>query len=304
MGRQFDEVMLGTIELFCLCAEAGSFTAAAARAGLSPPAVSRTIGRLERRLGVALFVRTTRRMRLTEAGERYFHQCREALARLGEAERELTGRQIVPAGTVRISVPTPLGHLRVLPALPEFRARYPQVQVEVHLGNRNVDLIAEGFDLAIRGRTPPESGLVARPLLDAELVVVAAPAYLDRAGIPVTLADLEQHDCIQFALPRSGQTVPWLFRDDDRDLELPTRGGLCISEDLLGCVTLARSGGGLLQTYRFIVEEALRGGTLVEVLAPFGGRSRPFSLLYPRYAHTPHRVRVLIEFLVERLGSR
>ena len=115
-------------------------------------------------------------MRLTEAGRRYYEQCRQALGQLAEAERELPGEQQRPAGLVRVSLPTPYGHCRVLPLVPAFAQRYPDVQLDLQLTNRNVDIIEEGFDLAVRGRTPPDSGLVARKLEDAELVIVASPA--------------------------------------------------------------------------------------------------------------------------------
>lgn len=298
MAREFGDVMLGSIELFCMAAEAQSFTAAAQLAGLTPAAVSRSVARLEERLQVRLFVRSTRKIRLTDGGRSYFDQCRQALNRLSEAERELTGTQAEPAGTLRISVPTTLGHCRVLPALVGFRARYPKVQVEVQLSNRNVDFTADGFDLAVRARAQADSGLVARKLMDAELVIVATPGYLQSAGVPRSLGDLAAHECIQFVLPSTGQAVPWVFRQDGKDTEVGTTGSLTCSDDLLGVVTLARHGAGLLQTYRFIVEDDLRQGTLVEVLQDLGGRSRPFSILYPATRHMPLRVRAFIDHLI------
>ncbi|MES2951712.1 MAG: LysR substrate-binding domain-containing protein [Pseudomonadota bacterium] len=301
MARHFEDLMLGSIELFCLTAEHQSFSAAAASAGLTPAAVSRSVARLEARLGVQLFVRTTRRVRLTDGGRTYFEQCQRALGQLVEAEREVTGEQRLPSGTVRISLPTSYGHFRILPLLPLFRAQYPGVALEIQLSNRNIDFTAEGFDLAVRGRIPPDSGMVARKLEDAALVVVAAPQYLARHGTPTTPDELPQHDCIQFLLPSSGQPVPWLLRRDGRDFDVPTQGGLRCADDILGPVTLARSGGGLLQTYRFIVEQDLRQGTLQEVMDQYAGASRPFSLLYPSNRHIPQRVRILIDFLVGRL---
>lgn len=304
MSRQFHGLMLGSIELFCLAAELESFAAAATRAGLTPAAVSRAIGRLEERLQVRLFVRSTRRVRLTEGGRAYLAHCRQALDQLAEAERELTGAQHEAAGLVRISVPTTMGHHAVLPALPAFRARYPKVEIEVHVSNRNVDLIAEGFDLAVRARHQPDSGLVTRKLLDAQLVVVAAPDYLARAGRPAMPEDLQAHECIQFVLPSTGVKVPWLFRQNGQDIETGTRGGLTCCGDLLAGVTLARAGGGLLQTYRFIVEKDLAAGALVEVLQPFGGCSRPFSLMHPAHRHMPLRVRLFVDHLVQAMAGR
>jgi DNA-binding transcriptional LysR family regulator len=302
MPRHFDEQKLGSIELFCRTAELQSFTAAAHSAGLTPAAVSRSVSRLERRLGVQLLVRTTRQVRLTDGGHAYFERCRHALGELVEAEREVTGDQQLPSGVVRISLPTSYGHYRVLPLLPDFRDKYPAISLDVQLNNRNIDFASEGFDLAVRGRAPPDSGLIARKLEDAELVVVATPKYLRRHGKPTTLNALQAHECIQFVLPSSGQPMPWLLRRSSGDFDHPTRGGVCCSDDILGTVTLARAGAGLLQTYRFIVEHDLRQSTLKEVLQTFGGASRPFSLLYPSHRHMPLRVRVLIDFLLQKLG--
>lgn len=302
MKRQFDDILLGSIELFCLAAELKSFTAAAVEAGVTPAAVSRSVSRLEERLGVRLFVRTTRQVRLTEPGQAYFEQCREAIGRLVEAERQVTGQQLAPSGMLRISVPTPYGHYRVLPLLADYRALYPEVLVAVHLSNRNIDFAEEGYDLAIRVRPPPDSNLIARKLEDAELVLVATPAYLARCGTPSTLDDLDAHDCIQFELPSSGRRISWMFRRHGVDIDMPTTGSYCLADDVLGCVTLARHGAGLLQTYRYIVEDDLRSGALVEVMPDCGGRSRPVTLLYPQNRHVPLRVRSFVDFLVKRLA--
>lgn len=303
MARQFDSFMLGSIELFCLSAEAESFTTAATQAGVTPAAVSRAVSRLESRLGLRLFVRTTRKVRLTEDGRAYFEQCRQALGQLAEAEREVTGQQASATGTVRISMSTAYGHHRILPLLPRFRRLHPGVQVELHLSNRNIDFVADGYDLAIRGRAQPDSGLVVRKLEDADLVVVASPDYLQLAGAPDSLESLRDHDCIQFVLPSSGQQVPWLFRENGLDIEMQTSGGCSCSADILGVVTLARHGGGLAQIYRFIVASELEQGLLQEQLVGFGGRSRPFSLLYPRNRHMPLRVRVFVDFLMSSIAG-
>jgi DNA-binding transcriptional LysR family regulator len=205
MQRQFGDILLGSIELFCLAAETGGFTSAALAAGVTPAAVSRSISRLEKRLGLRLFVRTTRSVRLTDAGRSYFAQCRQALAQLAEAEREVMGQQAQPSGTLRISVPTTYGHHRILPMLPAFRERFPDIRLHVHLSNRNIDFVEEGYDMAVRVRAQPDSTLIARHLEDAALVVVATRGYLKKAGTPRTLDDLAAHECIQFELPSSGR---------------------------------------------------------------------------------------------------
>jgi len=298
MTRHFDDLQLGSLELFCLAADHGSFTAAATEAGVTPAAVSRSVARLEERLGVRLFVRTTRQMRLSEAGQAYYQQCRQALGQLVEAQRQVTGGQVLPSGRLRISAPTPYAHHRLLPLLPRFRERFPYVQVDVHVSNRNVDFTEEHFDLAIRGREPADSRLVARRLEDAELVVVATPSYLARKGVPKVPEDLAQHECIQFELASSGRSPPWSFRRDGRELEVQTQGGLTCLGDFLATTTLVRHGGGLMQAYRFTVQDALDNGELVEVLAEYGGTLRPFMLIYPQARHMPLRVRAFIDFLV------
>jgi len=299
MQRQFDDILLGSIELFCLAGEAGSFTAAANAAGVTPAAVSRSISRLEKRLGVRLFVRSTRSIRLTEGGREYFEQCRAALNQLVEAERKVTGEQVQPSGTLRISAPTTYGHHRLLPLLPAFRERYPLIKVEVHISNRNIDMHEENFDVAIRFRAQPDSTMVARHLEDAALVVVASPEYLRRAGRPKALSDLEQHECIQFALPSSGRQIPWLFKEDGHEKEILAAGHYSCAEDVLAGVTLAKAGAGLFQSYRFVVDKELAQGELVEVLQPFAGRSRPVSLIYPHGRLLPSRVRAFVEFILE-----
>jgi DNA-binding transcriptional LysR family regulator len=299
MTRHFDDLQLGSIELFCLAAETGSFTAAANAAGITPAAVSRTVARLEERLDVRLFIRTTRQMRLTEAGRGYFEQCRQALTQLVDAERAVSGSQSVASGRLRISVPTPYAHYRLFPLLPEFRQRFPQVQVDVHVSNRNIDFAGEGYDLAIRGRDPADSSLVARRLEVAENVVVATPDYLARAGTPQTPGDLAGHECIQFELPSTGRRVPWTFRIDGGEVEIETSGSLTVLEDYLATATLAKCGGGLMQAYRFTVQEELERGELVEVLKDYGQTTRPFLLIYPHARHVPSRVRAFIEFMLE-----
>ena len=304
MKRQFDDVLLGSIELFVLAAEQGGFTAAAQVAGVTPAAVSRSVARLEQRLGVRLFVRTTRQIRLTDSGKGYFEQCRQALAQLVEAEREVTGGQAAPAGQLRLSAPTPYAHHRLLPVLPLFRARYPDVAVDVHISNRNIDFAGEGYDLAIRGREPADSNLIARKLEDAELVLVASPAYLARAGTPQSLDDLARHPCMQFELPSTGRRIPWLCRDGAAPVELATSGPFTCSDDVLGIVTLARHGAGIAQTYRFIVAQDLARGELVELLPAHGGTSRPFYLLYPHARHLSLRVRTFVEFLTAQFSPQ
>jgi DNA-binding transcriptional LysR family regulator len=301
MSRAFDAMQLGSIELFCKSAELGGFTAAAAAVGVTPAAVSRSVGRLESRLGVRLFVRTTRQIRLTDDGRLYYEQCQQALLQIAQASRVVAGHQAVPSGALRISAPTTYAHYRLFPMLPRFVAAYPKVQVEISVSNRNIDFVDEGFDLAIRLGTPQDSRLVARKLEDATLGVFASPGYLRDHGTPKNLADLKKHDCIQFVLPRTGRALPWLFREGGEDVERTPSGSVKVFDDVLGCFNQARAGGGLVQIYHFIASEAVRRGELVEVVKRCGGRARPFSVLYPQNRHMSARVRAFVDFLIFEL---
>lgn len=299
MARTFDPVQLGSIEVFCKAAELGGFTAAAEALGVTPAAVSRSIGRLEARLGVRLFVRTTRQVRLTDDGELYRAQCQQALEQIAEAERALSGHQQEPAGVLRVSAPTTYAHHRLLPLLPAFMARFPKVTLEVDISNRNIDFVEDGHDLAIRHGTLPDLRLIARKLEDATLGVFASPAYLQRRGTPKTLAELKAHDCIQFVLPSTGRPMAWIFQEAGTDVDFRFSSRHRVHEDVLGCVNWARAGGGLFQTYHFIAQDAVRRGELVEVLRRYRGRSRPFSILYPPNRHLSARVRAFVGYLVE-----
>lgn len=300
MSRSFDPVQLGSIEMFCKAAELQGFTAAAQALGVTAAAVSRSVGRLEERLGAKLFTRTTRLMRLTEEGRAYFEQCRQALAQIENAERAINGRQTEPAGVLRISMPTTYGHYRVLPALPQFMLQFPKVKVELDLSNRNIDFVEDGYDLAIRGGTPTDSRMVARKLEDASFGIFASPQYLARRGTPQSPKQLQEHDCIEFVMPSTGRGLPWLFRQDGLDLDVAVTSRVSLQGDLLGCLSYAVGGGGLLQAYHFVAARHVQSGALVEVLQNYGGRSRPFSILYPHNRHLSAKVRAFVGFMLAR----
>lgn len=302
MSRVFDPVQLGSIEMFCRAAELEGFTAAAQALGVTAAAVSRSVGRLEERLGARLFNRTTRQMGLTEEGRTYFDQCRQALAQIENAERAIGGSQAEPAGILRMSIPTTYGHHRVLPVLPQFMDLYPKIKVELEVNNRNIDLVEDGYDLAIRGGTPTDSRMVARKLEDARFGIFAAPEYLARRGTPQTLAQLQDHDCIEFVMPSTGRGLPWFLRDEGHDLDMAVQSRVSLRGDVLGCLSYAVGGGGLLQAYHFVAQRHVQSGALVEVLQAFAGRSRPFSILYPHNRHLSAKVRAFVGFLLERSG--
>jgi DNA-binding transcriptional LysR family regulator len=293
------QTQLSTIAIFCKAAELSSFTAAARALGLTPAAVSRGVGRLEERLGNKLFRRTTRSMQLTDDGRLYYEQCRAALSQIEDAERSISGQHKEARGLLRISVPSTYAHYRLLPRMSAFRAQYPNVELDINVSNRNIDFVDEGYDIAIRQGTPPDSRLVARKLEDAPVGVYASPAYLRARGAPADLHALQdpaQHTLLPFTLPSTGRAMPWLFTHNGQPLELHPHSSVQVSEDPLGAVVLARAGMGLVQTMGWIASSY--AAELTEVLQPFTGRSRPFYVLYPQNRHLAARVRVLVEYLM------
>lgn len=295
MSRQFDH--LADVEVFLIVAEKLSISAAAIYLSTTPSVISRTITRLEKKLGIQFFRRTTRHLSLTEAGQLYYEKMQHAFQLIDHAERVIQGEQLQISGKIKLSVPTTYGHYRLPPLLEKFLLQYPDIQIEISISNRNVDLIAEGFDLAIRQGHLPNSSLVARPLELSPLQLVASPNYLKRMGIPQTLEELNHHQCIAFELPSSGKVIPWFFKDIDQETQWTPTNRILVKEDILGVVSLAESGLGICQSYSFIVNEKIRQGKLQPLLEAYAGYTRPFSLLYAQHKHMSSATRALINFL-------
>ena len=304
MHDTVDDLTISHLKLLVSAADLRSFTLAGNAAGLSPAAVSKAIKRSEDRLGVPLFVRTTRQVRLTDAGERYLAACRSALALLQDAEQEATREQASPSGRLRISLPTPYAYWRLLPRLPTFLRRYPQIALHLHISEHPVDLSGDRFDLAVRGHELRDSGLVARKLEDAELVIVGSPEYLARAPSLKTPADLANHQCIQFRLPITGKMSSWSIVEAGVRKEVTTDGSIVCEDAYLGGVALAKAGAGLYQMYRFAVADELASGALIELLPDFGRTTRPFYVIYPDSVLQPARLRAFVDFLLTEVAGR
>ncbi|RDK11304.1 LysR family transcriptional regulator [Cupriavidus lacunae] len=287
---------LSTVEMFCAAARANGFTAAATALGTTPSAISKAVRRLEDRLGVKLFERTTRAIRLTDDGLAYYRTCSLALESIQEIERSLTGHKL-PRGELRVSVPHSYGIKRLIPLIPRYVERYHgQVRVAVSLSNSLADFVAEDFDMAIRIGEVTDSRLVCRPLHEAGLRVVASPAYLRRRGIPATPEDLGGHECLGLVLPDSGRVMPWSLAATAGELRIRPRMRF---DHPLGTLTAALSDAGLAQLLDFTVEEDLRSGRLVEVLAGFRPASQPVSAVWPGNRHLSAKVRTFLDFLIE-----
>jgi DNA-binding transcriptional LysR family regulator len=295
MSRRFDH--LGDVETFITVVERGSLTAAAVTLSTTPSVISRALARLEVRLGTQLLRRTTRSIGLTDAGRAYLEQTKAALAQIAEVERAIQGAADEVTGTLRISAPTTFGHYRLPAMLQRFSRACPAVRIELNINNRNMDLVAEDYDFAIRQGELRDSALVARKLEDAALCVVAAPSYLARHGQPTSLAELAQHQCLSFLLPSNGRAIPWQLCVDGEEVELMPPSMLQVTDDALGMVSLAEAGLGLCQSYEFVVRERLARGALVEVLPQHRGRSRPFSLIYTQQRRQSAAARAFIAAL-------
>lgn len=290
------------VEAFCRTYEGNSFTAAARALGVAPQSASRAVARLEAHLGVTLFRRTTRALQPTEDGRAYYRSCRQAIELLRSSAQTLTAARASTSGHVRVSVPTTYGHHILLPALAEFRKKFPDITVEVHVSNRSIDFVADGYDCAIRMGEPPDSSLVARKLGDYSVGVFASPSYLASAGTPKHPNQLANHSCIGFLMPRTGRLLPWVF--SSAPLQLEPNCKFLVSDDVLGTVTLATAGVGLVQLYHYTVADQLANGELVEVLAAFSGRTRKFSILYQRESRPSRAVKAFVEFALANTSSR
>lgn len=276
--------------------EAGSFTAAAAQLGLPKSAVSRRVARLEEALGVRLLQRTTRSLHLTDAGVAYHARAAGALAALTEARdvaSEATGE---PRGTVRLTAPVDMGGGVIAEVLTKFAREYPKVCVEVELTQRLVDLVSEGFDLAIRAGQLRDSSLVARRLGEATQLLVASPDYLKKRGTPKTVADLAKHDCILWR-SRSGE-AKWTL-DGPRGSESVVVRGSLGGDDFTFVRAVAAQGAGIGLVPVAGTVPDFDNGRLVPVLTEYRGPSSPVHLVYPSARFLPQRVAVLRDYLVQ-----
>jgi DNA-binding transcriptional LysR family regulator len=290
---------LNTIELFCKAAEARSFTAAAELAGTTPSAVSKAVSRLETQLGVKLFQRTTRAIRLTEEGLGYYETCRQALRSIEQAELALSHGRTRPHGTLRLSLPASYGIVNIVPRIPRYLERYAQeVKVVVSLSNSITEFVTQGCDMAVRIGTVADSRVVARPLRDAHYCVVASPAYLRKHGVPRKPDDLRKHQCIHLMLPDTARLLPWQFGDGKRTWELAVPSALSVDHPL-AAMSAALGSGGCARLLDFTVAAELQAGRLVEVLAGFRPAPVAVSIVYPSNRHLSANVRTFIDFLVE-----
>lgn len=290
---------LRRMAVYAAVVDAGSFTAAAGKLGLTRSAVSRQIALLEDHLGVRLLNRTTRRLHLTEAGERYYDACARIVAVADEAHAAARSLHSTPRGRIRVSAPV-ISHGLLMPLLQQYLQRYPEISLDLTLEDQYVNLVQEGVDLALRIGHPTDSSLIARKLAQVDQVICGSPAYLERQGTPRQPQDLISHQWISYSLLASpGRLV--LTRGRSRQTvrvagQLQVNGGPAMRDALL-------AGMGLTQIPRFYVGRDLRDGDLTEVLAEFSGKRSQLYAVYPHREHLPLKVRLLVDLLSQQLGQ-
>jgi DNA-binding transcriptional LysR family regulator len=285
---------LNGIEFFTHAADTRSFSEAGRILGVSSSAVGKGVSRLEERLGVRLFHRSTRSITLTAEGALFLERCRRILGELAAAEQELSETQQTPRGKLRISVP--LVGMLVMPALTAFMRRYPAIALDVDFSDRLVDVIEDGFDAVIRTGEPADSRLMSTWLYDYKLLLVGAPGYFAGNGTPHVPADLARHACLQHKFPSTGKLEPWPLRvvEGEAETVLPA-SMVCNTSEAL--VDVARAGLGIACLPDFMVQEALAADELVTVLDNFNDHQGSFRLLWPSSKHLAPKLRAFIDFM-------
>ena len=282
-------------EAFFEVVDAQGFSAAARRLDTTPASVSRRVKALEQRLGVRLLQRTTRKLALTEAGERYAREARKLLHDLDELEQELIAEAREPAGELRILAPMSFGQRCLAPLIAGYAIAHPALRVSLMLEDRETDLIDESADLAIRIGYPADSSMVARPIMPIHRHVCAAPAYLERRGAPATPGELLDHDCLHYSL--ISEREEWMFESDEGTQTLAISGRFCSNNgDVLAQAAIEGLGIALLPD--FLVEDALADGRLVKLLETY--ERTPFTLfaLYPSRRLVPAKTRSFLDYLL------
>lgn len=286
---------------FVAVVDAGSFVGAADALGLSKAAVSRHVAELEQRLGARLLHRTTRRLSLTDDGQLFYARAKEMLAAVDEAESEISSRSGEPSGRLRINAPLSFGVLHLAPLWPRFARMHPKLSLDIDLSDRVVDLVEEGYDLAVRITNLPNSQLVSRQLATTRMVCCASPHYLAEHGTPVHPSELAQHATISYSYWASRDE--WTFTAPDGDTVVVRTRARLHANNGDTCRAAALEHLGIILQPDFLVADDLRSGTLVELMPGFQVLTLGIHAVYPSRKHLPVKTRRLVDFLVEAFAA-
>ncbi|WAS90818.1 LysR family transcriptional regulator [Nannocystis punicea] len=284
-------------EVFVRVVEEGSLTAAARRLEMTTSYASKLVTRLEERLGARLLIRTTRKLTLTETGRAYYERCTEAIRGLEEAEQVAAELQQAPRGTLRLTVPNAFGSLYAMGVLAEFKARFPELTLELVFLDRQVDLIGEGFDVALRIGELGDARLIARRLASTDRIVMASPRYFERAGTPREPEELAGHECLRYA--HHAAPGRWKVKGPRGEVEVDVTGHMVANHGSM-LIEAAAQGLGLVFVPVLLAAAELRGGRLRRVLPAWHWPLGLFAV-YPPTPRVPAKTRVLVDFLVERM---
>ncbi|MGL4230435.1 MAG: LysR family transcriptional regulator [Casimicrobium sp.] len=286
------------MQTFAAVVDSGSFVGATDVLGMSKPAVSRYVNELESRLGVRLLQRTTRRLSLTEEGSVFYARCKELLSALEEAEGEITSRSGEASGLVRINAPLSFGVSHLAALWSEFKSMHPNVSLDVTLGDRVVDLVEEGYDLAIRIARLPSSTLICRKLASTRMVLCASPKYLKRAGKPKHPSELAEHDVLAYSYWSTRDE--WQFEGPEGVVAVTTTPRLRTNNGDT-CRIGALNHQGIILQPTFLVGEDIKSGKLIEILPQYKSISLDIYAVYPSRKFVSPKVRLLIDFLIDAL---
>ena len=291
---------LDAMRLFVRVVETGSFSAVAREAGIGQPAVSKQIAALEEHLNARLLHRTSRNLSLTEAGQTYYEAAVRLLSDLDDTEQAVGRGQTQPSGLLRVALSAGFGRLAIVPLLPSFHARYPEIVTDLIVSDRYVDLVEDGIDVAIRLGELDESSIIARRIGVSPRVTLATPGYLERTGAPATPHDLDRHACIAFTLQRRPQD--WVFLGPDGPIRHAPKGPVR-ANDAENVRAAVLAGLGLAQTPRWLFFAEILSGEVSEVLADYPAERPPIHAVFPSGRKPASRVRVFIEHLAEAFNA-
>ena len=290
---------LQAMEVFVQVVDTGGFTRASENLKLPKATVSTLIQSLEASLSVKLLNRTTRHVSVTADGEAYYERCIRILSEVRDAEDSVGRNRLSPAGRLRVDAPTGLASTVIIPALPDFFARYPDIQLELGCSDRQVDLVEEGVDCAIRGgRRLADSRLVARRVGTMNYVTCASPVYLEQHGRPMHPNDLVNHRCVNYFSARTGKVFDWYFTQNDQRLQVTLSSHMAVS-DSYAYTAAGLSGLGIIQMADFLMAEMIAEGRLMTILDDWSNEPLPIHVVYPQNRHLSAKVRVFVDWVTE-----
>ena len=291
------------MQAFARVVEAGSFTKAAETLHMSKTTVTQLVQQLEARLRVKLLNRTTRKVNVTADGAAYYQRVIKLLADMEDAETSLPGTSVSPRGRLRVDVPSPFARLILIPALPEFHARYPDIQIDMGVSDRIVDIIDENVDCVVRGGELLDQSLMARKVTDLQLGVFAAPDYLARSGTPMHPQELEDshHRVVAFLWARTGKPMPYALHNDKQSLQIKGRHVLAV-DDGNAYLAAGLAGMGVLWLPRYMSDAPVARGELVPLFEDWQLESMPLYIAYPPNRHISLKLRVFIDWVVELMA--